>query len=204
MHAKFVARSIAQYKVNIIIKILIISDFLVFSASQLLGPIFAIFIEDFIIGASIKTVGIAAALFLITKSITEIPVGLLIDKIKGEKDDLYFALTGTLLTGLIFILFIYIDKIWQLYALQILLGIGSAISYPGWYTIFTKHVDKGKEGFEWSLYDVLVGVGMSATAALGGFIAEAYGFQSVFITVAIITFIAGLLLFFIGGKVNKK
>lgn len=204
MYSRQIVRSIMNFKINVIIKILILSDFLLFAASQLMAPIFAIFITDKIIGAGLTEIGIASALFLISKSIFEMPVGIMIDKTKSEKDDLYSAILGTILTGIVFILYIYVNQIWQLYTLQILLGIAGAIAYPGWCSIFTKHVDKGKEAFEWSLYDVMLGVGMAGAAALGGLAAELFGFNILFIVIAILTFLAGIMLFFIKDKIFLK
>ncbi len=186
---------------NVVIKVLIMSDFIIWSVYELLAPIFALFITDHIKGGSIEVVGIAAAIYLIAKSIFEVPVGIYVDKSKSEKDDLYSAICGTLLSAIVLVLYVFIDSIWQLYLLQFLFGVGSAIAFPGWYSIFTRHVDKGKEAFEWSMYDVLLGLGMAIAAALGGFIAEAFGFDVVFILVGIFTFIGAISLFFIKKKI---
>jgi MFS family permease len=201
MNARHVVRSIAQFKMNPIIKILIISDFLIFSSQQLIVPIFAIFVTDQIIGGSIEVVGIASAVYLLTKSISEVPVGMYIDKVKGEKDDLYMTVFGTCLAAFSFFLLTTVDSVTGLYANQLLLGVSNAIAYPGWYTLFTSHVDKGREGVEWSIYDVLSGFGMAGAAGIGGFLAHTYGFSILFIIVSVISFCAGLLLLYVKKEV---
>ncbi len=203
MYHRLVSRSIRHYNVNIIIKILILSDFIIWSANQLLAPIFAIFVIDKISG-SIEVVGIASAIYLISKSIFEIPVGTYIDKAKNEKYDLYTALIGTILVAVVYFMYMYITSVWHIYVLQALMGLGAALSFPGWYSIFTKHIDKGKEAYEWSLYDVLLGIGMAATAALGGFIAERFGFQVLFALIGSFTLLGALLLLMIRKNVSKK
>jgi MFS family permease len=140
-------------------------------------------------------------IYFLAKSLVEIPVGSFIDKNKSEKDDLYTALGGTLLTALCYILYPSISEVWQLYVVQALSGAGAAIAYPGWYTIFTRHVDKNKEGFEWSLYDVLLGLGMAGTAALGAFLINAFGFNAVFYGTGVMTAIGAFLLFVIRKKI---
>jgi len=204
MYSRIILRSIKHYHINPIIKVLIVSDFLIWSSYQLLAPVFAIFITDKITGGSIEAAGIAIALYLIFKSIFEMPVGMYIDRSKSEKDDLYTALVGTVLTALVFFMYPLVDAVWQVYVLQAIFGIASALAFPGWYSIFTRHVDKGKAGFEWSLYDVLTGIGMSAAAALGGFMAEEFGFGVVFITIGCFTLLGGLLLVVIRNKVYSK
>ncbi|MFA6466985.1 MAG: MFS transporter [Patescibacteria group bacterium] len=198
---KNVISSVTRYKINLVIKILIISDFLFWSAYQLLGPFFAIFITDNIKNGGLEAVGISAAIYLIFKSVFEIPVGIYIDRSKVEKDDLYTAFFGTLLMGFLYFAYIFIDSIWQLYLLQALMGIAAALSYPGWCSIFTRHIDKGKEGFEWSIYDILSGVGMAAAAALGGFMAQEFGFNFLFILVGIISIFSAFILLFIKNKI---
>lgn len=191
-----------HYQVNLVIKILIISDFLIWSSYQLLAPFFAIFVTDKISNGSIEVVGIASAIYLIVKSIFEIPVGVYIDRSKSEIDDLFVSILGTVLTAAAYFSYMFIDSVSQLYILQGLLGLGAAIAFPGWYSIFTHHIDKGKEAFEWSLYDVLLGVGMAAAAAVGGFLAEWYGFEILFLIVGLFTMMGAILLFLVKGRIH--
>ena len=202
MYYKSVIRSIQYYKVNIVIKTLILSDFLIWSSYQLLAPIFAISVIDKI-QASIEVVGIAAAIYLITRSLTEIPVSIIIDKSKSERDDLFTAMIGTLIAAAVYIAYIFIGEVWQLYLLQIILGLGAGLAFPGWSALFTHHIDKKAAGFEWSLYDVSLGIGMAATAALGGFIANTFGFDTLFFIVGGATACGSLLLLFIRDRVKN-
>ncbi|MBU0612476.1 MFS transporter [Patescibacteria group bacterium] len=204
MFSRSIIRSIGHYKINVIIKVLIISDFLIWSSYQLFAPIFAIFVTDKIENGSIEIVGIASAIYLITKSLCEIPVGMKIDKSKSEKDDLYTAVFGTILTAIAYLTYIGINSIQELYLVQALLGVGSAFAFPGWYSIFTRHVDRGKEAYEWSLYDVLLGIGMAFAAALGGFLANSYGFNTLFIIIGVSTFFGAMLLLAIKKKIYNK
>jgi len=202
MYSRMILRSMKHYQVNLVIKILIISDFLIWSSYQLLAPFFAIFVTDKISNGSIEVVGIASAIYLIVKSIFEIPVGVYIDRSKSEIDDLFVSILGTVLTAAAYFSYMFIDSVSQLYILQGLLGLGAAIAFPGWYSIFTHHIDKGKEAFEWSLYDVLLGVGMAAAAAVGGFLAEWYGFEILFLIVGLFTMMGAILLFLVKGRIH--
>jgi len=204
MHFRTIWRSIIDFKMNIVVKILILSDFIIWSVNNLTAPIFAIFIVDKIPGAGIETVGIAAALYLIFKSIFEIPVGIFLDKTKGEKDDLYSTVIGSVIMASVFAFYPLVNSVWQLYLLQIILGISAAISYPGWYGIFTRHIDKKKEAYEWSVYDVALGVGMGLTAMVGAFLVDQFGFNIVFYITAGFMLIGALVLIIVHNKVDDK
>lgn len=203
MYHRNIARSLRNLQINVVIKILILSDFVIWSAANLVSPIFAIFIAENIPGGSLEVVGIATMIFLISKSLFEVPVGIFIDRSKSEKDDLYTAIFGTILSAVVFFLYPEVSSVWQLYVLQGLAGVAGACAYPGWYSMFTKHIDKSKEAFEWSLYDVLLGVGMAVTAALGAFMVESYGFNLVFYVIGFATLLGALLLLIIQGKIYK-
>ena len=92
--------------VNNIIKFMIASDFMMNLGWGLLGPVFAIFIvQNITVGSSseaARVAGFAALSYWVTKSILQIPIGRHLDKIHGEKDDLYVIvpLVLSFITGL--------------------------------------------------------------------------------------------------------
>ena len=204
MYHRSILRAIMNYRINLVIKVLIMSDFLIFAAGNLLSPIFAIFVVQGVAGAGLEEVGICASIFYITKAVCEMPVGKYIDRTLSERDDLYTALLGTILISMVYLSYCFISQVWQLYLAQVALGAGAALAYPGWYTIFTRHIDNDKKGVEWSLYDVMMGIGMALSSALGAFIADVYGFQVLFVLVFVITLIGALLLIMIKNKIYIK
>lgn len=202
MYHKSIVRGILSYKVNVVIKILILSDFLVFSAVNLFSPVFAIFVERKVQGAGLKDVGIATTLYFIFKAVAEMPIGAWLDKIKSETRDLCAALGGTLVMALVYFSYTFVDQKWELFVAQAVLGLAAAFAFPGWYILFTRHVDKEKEGVEWSMYDVSMGIGIGGAATLGAFIADYYGFDALFVVVGCITVVGSLLLLTIRRKLK--
>lgn len=184
-------------KINRVIKILVLSDLALYSASGFLVPIFAIFITDQIEGGDIKVAGFAAAVFWITKSILQLPIGRYLDKNHGEKDDFYFMVFGGFLATLVPFGFIFSRLPWHIYGLQFIYAIGMACTVPPWSAIFTRHIDKSKEAFEWSLEETGMGLGAGITGALGGILASKFGFNMVFITVGIMALISAFILIFV-------
>ncbi|MFH0803496.1 MAG: hypothetical protein V1877_00020, partial [Candidatus Tagabacteria bacterium] len=60
--------------INKIIKVLMLSDFILISAFGFIAPIFAIFMTDKIQGATIETVGYASALYWVAAILIRLPI----------------------------------------------------------------------------------------------------------------------------------
>ena len=163
------------------IRVLITSDFLINSGFTLFGPVFAIFITRQISGGTVETVGFAAAITQIVKSILQIPVARYLDKNHGEYDDFYSMVTGSFLTASLPFLYLAARVPEHIYAIQVLAGVGLALAVPPWYAIFTRHIDKMKENVEWSMESIAIGISGAGAAALSGILVSHYGFQAVFI-----------------------
>ena len=133
--------------VNRVIKVLIYSDILISGGFGLIAPIFAIFIMNNIYGATLEVIGVATAIYLITRSLTQLVVYEMIERIKGEKDDFYLEFIGTIMSSLIYLFFPLIVNVPQLYMAQVILGVSAAMTYPTWVAIFSRHTDNqgGKE-----------------------------------------------------------
>lgn len=181
--------------INRIIELLLLLLFVLNAAAGLFAPLYAIFVTGSIIGATLKTVGFAVALYAIMKSLFQIPIAKRIDKREGEKDDFLVMLAGSVIGVIYPLSLLFIKFPWQLYVVEMINGIGGACLMAAYYAIFSRHIDKGSEGFEWSLFSVF---GLTASAAiggaLGGIIADAVGLKSTFIIAAIFNFLATLVL----------
>lgn len=181
--------------VNRAVQILLVYLFAINVAGGLFGPLFAIFITGFIEGATLKTVGFALGLFAVAKSILQVPLARFLDKHNGERDDFYTLMAGALIEVMYPLALLFISKIWHLYTLEILAGFSSAALMASYYSLFARHVDKGAEGFEWSLFSV-GGLTISSAigAAAGGILADIFGFRLLFIFAGIINFIVFFIL----------
>jgi sugar phosphate permease len=184
---------------NKVVRILVTSDFFLNLGWGLLSPVFALFVlQKITVGNPLKAAqvaGLSALFYWISKSLIEIPIGSLLDKKHGEKDDLWFMIMGTLLTSIVPIGYIFSTEPWHIYLWQVVHAVGVAMSLPSWLAIFTRHIDKGKEGFEWSLETTSIGLGAGIAGGLGGVIAGYLGFTVVFLLASGLNFIsAGCLL----------
>ncbi len=190
--------------INPVVRFLIVSETVSAGAVGLLGPIFALFIDDFIIGSNEAVVGLAAGIFLLSKSLFQIPIAHYLDRIRGEKDDFWFLFGSTVLTALIPLLYLVIDTPMELYLVQFALGIITAATYPSFMAILTRHMDKGKEGMEWGIYFTLTDISSAALAIIGGFVAATAGFPALITAVVIISLMSAVLMVPIRPYLKKR
>lgn len=185
--------------INKVIKTLIIGDLFLNSAWGLLAPIFAIFIVQNIsfgnVAQGAKVAGFATLFYWMVKSLLQIPIGRYLDKNHGEKDDFWFSFLGLFLASFVPFGFLVSFEPWHIYILNAIHAVSMAMFIPSWYAIFTRHIDKGKEAFEWSMDSTFLGLGAGATAAIGGIMAAVWGFQIIFVLVGVLNMTSAVLFF---------
>lgn len=206
MHKVFVSnwRHLFLLDCNPVIRWLTVSDAFLFSSVGLLAPIFALFIDGYIVGGSTVVAGMAATIFLFTRSIAQIPAASIIDRIRGERDDFWFLVIGTFVSALIPLAYIFISTPSELYLLEFVYGLANAFTFPSWCALFTRHIDKNREGVEWGVYQTLIDLSSAGAAVFGGVIAEQFGFKWVFILVSFLGILGSLLLLSIRRHIRVR
>ena len=185
---------------NRTLKLLILSDIFVLSGFGLIAPILSIFINDNLIGGSIFSAGLASAIFLITRA----GLQLLFSYKFAPKDRLWMLKLGTAIITLTPIGYILATNIHHIYFVEFFYGIGGALAYPTWSSLFTAHLERGKRGFQYSVYSSGVAVGTALTAAAGAWLAEKIGFKLVFVLTGIISLYGLFILFKLRKESLKK
>lgn len=185
---------------NRTIKLLMVSDIFVLTGFGLIQPILAIFINDGVAGGSIFSAGLASTLFLLTKSVVQLPFSKYID---GSRNKRRWLLLGTLMTAIVPVLYIFVNNIYQVYIAEIVYGVGSGLAYPTWVGLYTTNLKEGQESFEWSIYSTLTGLGSAATAAVGASIAHFVGFKLTFIATGILCILGSMILLFLDQKSSE-
>lgn len=194
--------------INKTIKTLIISDFFLNSGWGLLAPVFAIFLVQKIAAGSAaegaKIAGFASLTYWIVKSSLQIPIGQYLDKNHGEKDDFWFMVLGTFLAGLTPFGYLISYFPWHIYVFQVVHAVGMAMVIPSWNAIFTRHIDKGREAFEWSLESTSLGFGAGLAGAVGGILVAIFGFKVIFVLVGVFTMVSASLLALIHKEIAPR
>ncbi|MFA6423740.1 MAG: MFS transporter [Candidatus Magasanikbacteria bacterium] len=176
---------------NRTIKLLIFSSIFVDTGFGFIGPMLSIFIKENLIGGTIFTAGMASAVYLIVKSVLQLPFAHYVDK---HDDKVKWLLVGTAAMAVVPFMYIFCANVWYIYLAQIFLGLGSALAYPTWAGLWSTHLDKRKESYEWSLYSTLTGLGTAIIASLGAAIAQWYSFEAAFALVGLLAVIGFVIL----------
>jgi MFS family permease len=195
----------SNWRLNPVISVIITTDFLLTAAASVLSPIFALFVVGEIPGGSARVVGFALAIYWIVKSTLQLPIAKYLDKNHGEIDDYYSLLFGAFLGAVVMAGYFFARETWHVYALQGVSGIADAFLVPPFYAIFTRHLDKDKEGFEWSIRSSLsYGVGAALGGTLGGFLLAIIGFRYIFALASSVYLMGALVLMFLKPFVLPK
>ena len=190
-------------KINRTVKLLMFSDISVLTGFGLIDPILAVFIKDNLTGGTIFTAGLASTIFMITKSAIQLPFSRHVDK-RDDQNDLKWLIIGTFVIACTPLIYILSKSIYHIYAAQIIHGVGSGLAYPTWLGLWSTHLDKNCESFEWSLYSTSVTIGTAISAAIGAGIAEYLGFTFTFVFVGISSFLGCLILFGLRKTLKKS
>ncbi|MFC1723387.1 MFS transporter [Nanoarchaeota archaeon] len=178
--------------------ILLLSAGLFMLAGGLFGPIYAVFVED--IGGDLLTAGMAYGAFAIAAGVLILFISKWEDRVK-HKEKLLVLGYGMSCVG--FLGYLFIDKPWHLFLVQIVFGIGEAVSAPAFDALYSKNVQKGKVASQWGAWegmDYMIG---GVSAVIGGGFASLYGFKSLFGIMFILS-LAGLLVSFFLVRGREK
>jgi MFS family permease len=185
---------------NKTMRLLMLSDIFVLTGFGLIQPILAIFINGDVDGGTVLTAGLASTIFLVTKSLVQLPFGRYID---SHTRKTRWLMIGTMLMASVPILYLSADSIHRIYLAEAIYGLGSGLAYPTWLGLWSTNMDKGRESFQWSVYSTSTGLGTAATGTLGAAIASVLGFNATFIFAGLMCLL-GCFTLFILEKMSAK
>lgn len=181
---------------NKAIRLLILFDSLLYLSSAFLSPIFAVFVER--IGGGVVEAGWASAIFYFVSGLLIFVWGKLIDQTK-EKE--WWLMFGYLIIASGYFIYISVDSVWKLFLVEVILAVGISIQNPSFKTLFSIHLDKGKEGQEWGLWESLTYFTMGIGAAAGGMMAATWGFPVLLTIMGSLTLFNAVCIYFLPRRV---
>lgn len=176
------------------IKVLFIFNGIFCIAGGLLGPLYAIFAQQF--NADVFQISISWSAFLISTTIFTFILSRFGDQLK-RKENLLMA--GFLVRVIAWVLYIFVPNIYFLIALQVFLGLGEAIGNPSFNAIFAEHLDRAKHIKEYADWNIVANLAAGVAALLGGLIVTQFGFNILFLMMAALGLVS-----FIGVYINKR
>ncbi len=180
---------------NKALRALLITNGMILIAAAMLGPIYALFVEE--IGGDLLDASIAGAIFALTAGFVTLISGRLSDKIRHSE---FVVILGYVLIGTGFFMYQFVDSIMFLFAIQILIGFGEAIYSPAFDKLYSAHLDKGKSGTQWGAWEGMNYFTAAFGALVGGLIVTRFGFDAIFIIMAALSYISASYLFLLSPK----
>lgn len=165
---------------NPAIKMLLLTQSFVLIAGAMLGPVYALFIEE--LGGDLYDAGLIFATFAFFAGVTVLLTGKILDKIKNTQ---MIVIIGSVIMGIGFSLYIFAHSIQVLIFVEMLLGIGEAIYAPAFDMLYTKHLDSKRMGTEWSFWEALEYFTQAIGALIGGLLVGYFGFKFLFLIMAV-------------------
>ncbi len=172
-----------EWLFNKALRVMLLTNGLVLIAVAMLGPIYALFVEE--IGGSLLDASLTGGVFALAAGITTLIAGRYADNLKRPE---LIIVGGYILLGIGFFLYNFVTNIWWLFAVQALIGFAEASYSPAFDAVFSRHLTKKKEGREWGAWESMHYFTAAGGAAIGGLIAYSFGFQAVFILMALLCF----------------
>ena len=189
---------------NRVVKYFVFADLALFTGWGFVAPVFSVFIIEEVVGATLVTVGISAALYWLARAVIQIPIAMTIDRMKGEKDDFYALILGLITISASAFLLVFIRTPLELYIVQIMQGAAFGAYSVSWVAIFSRHLDKERVAFDWSLDRATLSLAIATSSILGGVVASAFGFNTIFIASGVLSLASAVIVFFVPDLVVPR
>lgn len=174
---------------NRVIRLLLWLDGFFFFSVGLLGPIYAIFVEQ--IGGDILDAGITFAVYSVGIGVFAWLVSRLEDRIKYQST---FLLIGYAIRALGIAGYLFVNSPTQLFLVQAVLAVGIALNSPVYDALFSRNVDQDKSARQWGDWEAMQYISTGVSALVGAWIADFFGFRVLLITMFAIAMLSPIVL----------
>jgi len=181
------------------LKILLYTNGLVLLSAAMLGPIYALFVEQ--IWWDLMDASIAGWMFALSAWITTLLFWRIADSSnqKGKILSLWY-----LLMGIGFFSYLFVESIIHLFLVQILIGLWEAIYSPAFDALYSENIHKKQSWTEWWIWEAVNYFSLAIGAFLWGLLATQYGFQAIFIIMWSFCFLSSIYIYILPKKLLHK
>ncbi|OMP68409.1 MFS transporter [Domibacillus epiphyticus] len=169
----------------------VFSQSIIFMASSMIFPFYILLLRN--VGDSYSQFGWAYGLFTLTAAVTYPLIGKVSDQIGDWSLLLFYSWS----MAIILLFFPLVMEVWQVYILQVIMGILGAVQKNTEKTALARNVEKKAAGAEIGRYHFWTSVGAAASIILTGYLVD-------FLTIHIIFYIASLMYMWSGIILWKK
>ncbi len=175
-------------KMNPIIVAFILSEAFFWSAWNSVTPILSVYVVNTLPEGTIRTAAFGFTLYLFMRVITGLVVSNYLT-LTTDKKRMFTDITGMLLLSGCYLLIAFIPSLISFYIFFIIAGVSLGISNPAKFSMFAINLGRSQISKTWGTYDAITFTGMGIAAAMGGLIANEFGFKTLFIIASIVNII---------------
>ena len=168
---------------NRALRILLLTNALVLVAGAMLGPIYALFVEE--VGGDLMDASIAGGVFALAAGLTTLASGRYSDRVKENE---LIVVLGYTIMGFGFLLYIWVSSVIFLFIVQAIIGLGEAIYSPAFDAVYSKHLARRKSGMQWGAWESMNYFTTAVGAVIGGVLVTIFGFKILFLVMALLCF----------------
>ena len=160
------------FKLNRAIWLLTVSDIFTWGLYLPLTALTGLYLAQLLNEDTVSMVAVGFGIYYFVRSATQIPIGILVDKIGRDRDDILILMAGNILMGMAFFFYPSIQSAGTFFVLQFFLGLGASMNLVTWRKLFAKNLDLNKEGTSYAVYDTILSASVSVFSLIIGFIAN--------------------------------
>lgn len=164
------------------LKVLLFSDAYLNLALGMIGPIYAIFVEQ--IGGDILDASWAYSAYMFTAGIVMYLLSKWENKHKHKEK---LIVVGYALTSVGCLFYIFVFNQITLLITQVILGLSIAVLNPAFDSTYSHYITKKEEASDWGAWEAMGYVVTAIAAIIGGYVADFLGFRILFIIMFIIS-----------------
>lgn len=162
------------------LRVLLFSDSFINLALGMIGPIYAIFVEE--IGGDMLNASWAYFAYMFSAGFVMYIISKWEDKVKHKES---LIVLGYVLTNVGCFSYIFVSNQAMLLMTQIILGISMAVLDPAFDSVYAHYTSKKEEASDWGIWEAMNYIVTALAAIIGGYIASEFGFRILFIVMFI-------------------
>ena len=160
---------------NSIIWFLTVNDIFIWGGNFIINIFLGLYFSNKLNADPIIVIGVGTAVYQVIRAATQIPIGMLSDKYKSDRDEILMLVIGNFIMGSSVVSYVFVTEPIHYYIISGMVGLGASLNIVDWRKLFAKNLDKGKEGLDYAVYDTAMSFSVAVLAVAAGSVASMGG-----------------------------
>lgn len=160
-----------RFPLNRTLLLLTLSDVFNWGFYQIIPAIAGLYLANRFGEQTVSIVGIGISIYLVTRGLFQIPIGVICDRMQSNRDEIIFLLVGNVLMAVPYFLYPAISEPVHYFSLQFAFGLGAAMNLVTWRKLFAGSLNKGQEGYQYATYETIMSLMAALLSAIAGIVA---------------------------------